>query len=299
MNPRFEPCPPTGSGVHRWFLSQANRCRLAGMQPATTFGILRDGSRQCGRPVPDPEIQAAVQTAYTSDWTPPYRGQGLMPSIQPQSKPWPEPDPIRIAKITDAGAGLAYLWEESPVRFDDNDSRAEELAALLFPGDPLLCIAKSLPADAATAPRSEWRGKLASLALIVPSPMSALTGTTKNGKESPRCLTNVGPRRFLVIEFDTGTIDSQAARLLYLREIAPLTLAVHSGGKSIHGWFFCAGVPEADLRCFMRRCVQLGADPATWTRCQMVRLPDGTRDNGRPQRVFYFNPATLRAYASA
>lgn len=299
MNLRFEPCPPAGGGVHRWCLSQANRCRWAGMQPAMTFSVLRDGSRRCGRPVPDPEIQATVQTAYASDWTPPYRRQGPLSSTQPQSKPWPEPDPNRIAKITDAGGGLADLWEESPLRFDDNDSRAEDLANALFPGDPLLCVAKSRPADAATAPRSEWRGKLAFSALIVPSPMSALTGITKDGWESPRCLTNVGPRRFLVIEFDTGTIDSQAARLLYLREIAPLTLAVHSGGKSIHGWFFCAGMPEADLRRFMRRCVQLGADPATWTPCQMVRLPDGMRDNGRPQRVFYFNPATLRAYASA
>ena len=123
--------------------------------------------------------------------------------------------------------------------------------------------------------------------------MSAPTGLTQDGRESERCLDNTGPRRFLVVEFDSGDIDNQAARLLHLRTIAPLAMAVHSGGKSIHGWFYCAGVPEDALRKFMSRCVTLGADSATWNRCQLVRVPEGRRDNGKPQRAFYFNPATI------
>jgi hypothetical protein len=130
---------------------------------------------------------------------------------------------------------------------------------------------------------------------MVPSPMAALKGKTKDGKDSPRCLDNTGPRRFLVVEFDSGDRDSQAGRLLHLGENAPLTLALHSGGKSLHGWFFCDGIPEADLRNFMEYCVMLGADSATWCRCQMVRIPDGRRNNGRRQTVYYFNPATIKA----
>jgi hypothetical protein len=38
----------------------------------------------------------------------------------------------------------------------------------------------------------------------------------------------------------------------------------------------------------MARAVRLGADKATWARCQLVRIPDGTRDNGNRQRVHYF-----------
>lgn len=124
--------------------------------------------------------------------------------------------------------------------------------------------------------------------------MSSNTGKTKEGKVSVRCLDNVGPRRFLVVEFDNGDLDSQAARLWHLAATAPLSLAVHSGNKSIHGWFFCQGIPDERLRNFMHGCVRLGADRATWLPCQMVRMPGGTRDNGRSQRVLYFNPKTLQ-----
>jgi hypothetical protein len=72
-----------------------------------------------------------------------------------------------------------------------------------------------------------------------------------------------------------------------------MVVAVHSGGKSIHGWFSCSGKPEERLRRFMRYTVRLGADPATWTRSQFVRMPDGKRDNGKPQRIFFFNPETI------
>jgi hypothetical protein len=245
--------------------------------------------------VPDREIQAAVEKAFESPMPQAHsRAAGLRPP-QPRPTPWPKPDPARIAEVTASGYGLADLWELSPIRFEDGDSHAEDLVDALFPGDPLLCVARAAPADAITQPRSAWRGQLPFCALVVPSSMTALTGLTQDGRESPRCLANTGPRRFLVVEFDTGDLDSQAARLLHLRSTAPLTLAVHSGGKSIHGWFYCAGIAEEALRHFMAQCVSLGADHATWNRCQLVRLPDGQRDNGRPQRAFYFNPSTLKA----
>ena len=104
----------------------------------------------------------------------------------------------------------------------------------------------------------------------------------------------MGPRRFLVIEQDAGTIDEQAAVLLHLAERAPLALAVHSGGKSVHGWFFCVGQPEEKLRSFMCYAVSLGADRATWTRSQFVRIPDGTRDNAQRQTVYFFSPEVLK-----
>jgi hypothetical protein len=67
-------------------------------------------------------------------------------------------------------------------------------------------------------------------------------------------------------------------------------MAVHSGGKSLHGWFFCAGECEETLKNFMRSAVLLGADRATWTRSQFVRMPDGQRENGARQTVYFFNP---------
>ncbi len=44
----------------------------------------------------------------------------------------------------------------------------------------------------------------------------------------------------------------------------------------------------------MRKAVSLGADPATWTRSQFVRMPDGTRDNGKRQTVYFFNGEVLK-----
>jgi hypothetical protein len=124
--------------------------------------------------------------------------------------------------------------------------------------------------------------------------MTARTGLTKEGKKSAHSLDNTGPRHFLVIEQDSGSEDEQAAVLLYLAERAPLVLAVHSGGKSIHGWFMAAGQPEERLHKFMRDAVSIGADSALWTRCQFARIPGGTRDNGNPQTVYFFNPEVLR-----
>jgi hypothetical protein len=184
------------------------------------------------------------------------------------------------------------LWEASPIRIEDDTSRAEEIVDALFPGNPLLCVGASSSVFK-TRTREELRGELAGLALIVPSPMIARTGTTQDGKESEHSLDNTGPRRFLVIEQDGGTVDEQAAILLHLAERAPLVLALHSGGKSIHGWFTAAGQGEDRLRAFMRYAVSLGADPALWTRSQFARLPDGTRENGKRQPIYFFNPSLL------
>src|SRR5260370_8640420 len=109
--------------------------------------------------------------------------------------------------------------------------------------------------------------------------MTARVGRTQNGKESAHTLEATGPRRFLVIEQDAGTIDEQAAVLLHLAERAPLAVAVHSGSKSIHGWFYCVGQPEENLRTFMSYALSLGADPATCTPSHSMRLPDGPRNN--------------------
>jgi hypothetical protein len=124
--------------------------------------------------------------------------------------------------------------------------------------------------------------------------MSAPTGKTKDGRTSAHALDNTGPRRFLVVEQDNGTADEQAGVLFHLASKAPLALAVHSGSKSIHGWFYCHGQPEERLRAFMRHAVEIGADHATWTRSQFVRMPDGTRDNGKRQSFCFFNPEVVK-----
>jgi hypothetical protein len=192
-----------------------------------------------------------------------------------------------------SGVGLVDLWEDSPVRFEDSDPHTEEGIDVLFPGDPLLCAGQS-DSVFATRLRSEWRGELTALQLIVPSPMTARIGLTQEGKESAHALSITGPRWFLVVEQDLGTVDEQAAVLYDLAQQAPLALAVHSGSKSIHGWFYCLGQTEERLRAFMAYAVSLGADYATWSRVQFVRMPGGRRADGAHQAVYFFAPEVVK-----
>lgn len=280
-------CPRSGGGVHSW-LFNVSRQLWAHRTRGEIIALLSAACADCGRHVPAREIESAVDRAQGCAWQP--TGRGFASPTAP-TKTWPSLDAKARAAITTDGPGLADLWEASPVRVEDN--RTEELIDSLFPGNPLLCCGKSSSVFDTKA-RELWRGELAGLQLIVPSPMSKLRGITKDGgKESAHTLDNTGPRRFLVCEFDTGTPDDHAALLLHLATRAPLVLAVHSGGKSLHGWFYCASQPEEKLRRFMAYAVSIGADPATWTRSQFVRMPDGTRADGKRQTTYFFNPEPL------
>jgi hypothetical protein len=217
-----------------------------------------------------------------------------------------------IEAVADAGNGVVDLWEASPVRLDSNIPKTDAIIDILFPGNPLLCCGWSRHYFG-TRPRRHWH-KLHELQFIVPNPMTKKYGLTKSGKLSAHSLENTGERRFLAVEFDFDpgrspaeaalfrslgrrrhdVRDLCAALLLHLAGTAPLALAVYSGGKSLHGWFHCAGEDEGWLRKFMDRAALLGADNATWGPSQFVRMPDGKRDNGRRQTLFYFNPSVIK-----
>jgi hypothetical protein len=225
-----------------------------------------------------------LKNSIGSAWQP--RPDRFAPA-SPASK-WPAVNHERREAIIHAGGALVDLWETSKPRIEDGAAHTEEIIDRLFPGNPLLCCGKSSQ-EFDTRSRESWRGQLAAMQLIVPSPMTAPTGMTKVGRQSTHSLSNTGPPRFLICEFDTGASDEHAAILLHLARFAPLVCVVHSGGKSLHGWFYVAGQPDDKVSKFFRYAVSLGADRATWTRSQFVRMPDGTRDNGKRQTVFYLN----------
>lgn len=285
-------CPRAGAGVHLWLFKVARQL-YAHRDRAEIVALLAATVADCGRHVSLSEIEAAVDKAKDCAWRPGTGRNGFLNSSTP-SRAWPNVNTKARAEIVADGGALVDLWEASPVRIESNEPRTEEIVDVLFPGNPLLCCGKS-NSDFDTKPRESWRSELSALQLIVPSPMLATTGLTKEGKKSAHTLSNTGPRRFLVVEFDIGTIDEHAALLLHLASRAPLVLAVHSGGKSLHGWFYCAGQAEEKLRRFMEYAVSLGADSRLWTPCQFCRMPDGTRDNGKRQTVYFFNPKPLEA----
>jgi hypothetical protein len=215
-----------------------------------------------------------------------------------------------IEAVADSN-GLVDLWEASPIRFESNEPNTDEIIDILFPGDPLLCCGWSRHRFD-TRSRNHWH-KLHDLQFIVPNPMTDRQGLTKTRKLSAHALSSTGPRRFLVVEFDfaqgstaearlLGKLEAEgrdvrdlsAALLLHLAEMAPLALAVYSGGKSLHGWFYCADVSEQTVSRFCRYAAALGADRATWLPSQFARMPDGLRDNGKRQSVYFFNPGVVK-----
>jgi hypothetical protein len=279
--------PRAGEGVHDWIFRVARQLH-AHLPAVEIVALLETRVANCGRPVPRHEIISAVQNSLASAWQPGQR------TTATSTAKWPSVNAEQREAIIKDGGGLADLWELSPVRIDDNRQHTEEIIDRLFPGNLLLCCGESSQ-EFDTRPRESRRGELALLQLIVPNPMTAPTGLTKEGKESAHTLSNTGPRRFLVAEFDTGTTDEHAALLIHLAGYAPLVCAVHSGGKSLHGWFFVAGQSEERVLKFFRYAVSLGADRATWTRSQFVRMPDGTRDNGKRQTVYFLNFKPIEA----
>ena len=275
--------PSAGAGVHAWLFSVARNLHPH-MPAPEIMALLKERTRQCGRTMPDREIQEAVRDSMACAWQP--RMDGAPAGVA--APKWPALDmELREAIISD-GVGVADLWEFSNPRLEDNRNRTEEVIDWLFPDNPWLCCGASTSCFD-TRRRDDWRGHLHQGQLIVPNPMTAKTGTTKAGCPSKHCLDNTGPRRFLVVEFDAGTLDEQAGILLHLSAYAPLVCVVHSGNRSLHGWFYVKGQPEAKVRDFFRYSASLGADAVTWTRSQFVRMPDGQRDNGRRQRVHFLN----------
>jgi len=277
--------PRRGGGLNQWIFKVA-RYLHAYRDQSEIIALLK--AVTLGEPIKHGEIERAVANSAVVAWRP---GET---SILKKKTAWPKVNQEQREAVIASGRELVDLWGASQMRLDDSCSHTEEIIDALFPGDPLLCCGAS-NSKFATRARSHWRGKLAELQFIVPSPMTLIQGITKEGRKSQHTLSNTGPRHYLVIEQDSGTIDEQAAILWHLAEkIAPLALVVHSGSKSIHGWFYCKGLDESRLRVFMHKAITLGADPATWTRSQFVRMPDGMRDNKIKQTAYLFNPEVIK-----
>lgn len=282
--------PRSGEGVHAWLFRMARQLHAHYQNSNELARLLTAAVSDCGRHVSLREIEDAIAHSAGCAWQP-----GTQVNAAPVRPPaWPKPNPEQIEAIARDGGGLADLWEVSPTRIEDNAAHSEVVVDRLFPANPLLCCGAS-QSDFDTRPREAWRGQLADQQFIVPSPMSTVLGHTKDGRPSKHTLSNTGPRRFLICEFDQGTTDTHAAILLHLGGFAPLVCVVHSGGKSLHGWFYVAGQPEDKVAKFFRYAAIFGADPHTWTRSQFVRMPDGTRNNGRRQTIYFLNFKPLEA----
>jgi hypothetical protein len=299
------------------------------------YQLLRDAyNPKCSPPWSEAELRYKITSAANTQPIKP-RGRLLdrdevisappeteIPAVQ-REPIWPRCEPDEADQIVRSGPGAHDVWEGSPCRFDDDQSHAEEIVDIIFPGDPLLCAGRA-PWDFETRRRNAWRRELAQLSLIVPNPMIAPSGLTRAGEASQHSLSATAKRIYLVVEFDFRENDSKARPTIWSQAVrgwrqdrislldACAALSAHlakrlpawllflsSGGKSGHSWFNTAGLSISKQCAFFDEAVRLGADPQLWLRSQFVRIPDGRRDNGKRQSILHFNPQNAISYALA
>jgi hypothetical protein len=280
MNTRPFPEPPH-DGINTWMLEASHWYRREGMTQSEAAQRLAAYDGTLRRPFKRNEISRAVEHAYNTK---------LDKSVHIERKvelpPWNCEETGRI--FNQSGTTAADLTVLSP-EASPQDLLPQQILSVLFPDpDGLLCVGKSAY-DFTTAPLRDhtalWQSQL-----IVPAYMTSPTGITQDGKPSAHCKANTGPRRYIVCDFDSPPPAEHAAIIEHLAKFRPLALALSSGGKSLHAWFPVSASVNDD-RLFWRLCIALGADPALYRNpSQFVRMPNGTRANGKRQHVVYFNP---------
>jgi hypothetical protein len=273
--------PAPGAG-HRWLFRVAVNLRHYHDAGACYELLRRCCNTWTRRAVPDEEIRKTVRKAYAcSDEAPAERS----------NLDWPTVDHAKVALV------LAKTPTPEWFRANETAGTAWEVLPTLFNPDELVCYGLAQNHAEVTTLQELLGLNPAAFQFIVPSPMRAKLGETQDGRTSKRCLANTGPRRFLVVEFDYLPKDSQAKILLHLGQLLHLRLVIDSAGKSLHGWYTCSltDYPVADttLALWFDQACKLGADAHTWTRCQWVRMPGGTRptEHGpQTQRILYWSP---------
>jgi hypothetical protein len=302
-------CPKSGSEdreVHRLMLKAANACRNRHLTADQAFEFI--DCHKTRNEKTQGEISEAVQKAYSTTV-----------SGKSAGKPkWPDVNLELVENIVSDANGFTVEDLKRSSAFPDRQSHCAEVVETLLGCDDrtLICIGWAKDRFV-TDDFANLKDQLPNAQFIVPSPMSARTWLKANGDSSAKGNANTGRRRNLVVEFDIKPVtdkgeptiwfplvekweaasiavkDAMAALIEHLRKQGPLMCVVDSGGKSLHAWFHCAGESEesgSSLHKFFEYAVSLGADRATWTVSQFVRMPGGKRDNGNRQTVLYYDP---------
>lgn len=266
--------PAAGRGRHHWLFRVAAKLHAAAWRPEKIREGLqaicadRGWEDRAGKTVED--ILAKLAGTDPADHANPFRID------------WPAPnEDARRARF------------DFPPLFDPDEGTGlapADVLPSLFPSNPLVCVGWDVNRFS-TLPLAAVLPNAHCAPFIVANPMTA--ERAPNG--SVRSIANASPRhlrRHLVVEFDTGDGRAeQAAVLSSLHTPAmPLVLAVWSGGKSIHGWFDTSRADPSLHVALFSLAAHLGADETLFDMSKLVRMPGGTRSNGQPQVILYFNP---------
>jgi hypothetical protein len=281
-------CDPaiSGAGGHNTTFRVA--CTLLHgfcLSPCAAFRLLKIYNEKCQPPWRDGELRHKILSAagagsskgrghlLDADANIPAPGSAAILVSSSPSPKWPTPDLDAIDRIARNGPGTFDVWENSPLRFESDAqkevSHTEQIVDVGFPADPFLCAGWSAWRFE-TRRRSAWRGLLSEMPLLVPNPMIAPSGITKEGKQSQHTLAATARRVYQVLDFDfaptdrngqptifvpllegwkadkISTLDACAALSVHLaRQLPSWLLFLSSGAKSGHSWFNVHGLPSA------------------------------------------------------
>jgi hypothetical protein len=207
---------------------------------------------------------------------------------------WPEANAELIGKVLEA---------TEPV-FDGESStglRPDEVLPRLFRTGELICTGADSE-RATVRPLQDVLADADCLQFICVNPMRGSLAVNNAGRPSPRCQNNVMARRYLVAEFDDAALTKrqQAQLASSLGHLAPLVMAVDSGGKSVHAWYYVESLSRQDQARFFVMCCLIGADQTRWDICGWLRMPGGLRVKADPstgsgqvacvrQRILFWN----------
>lgn len=286
----FPEFSPPNNGLHRYLFRYASMCAEEDIPLEDCQIQLEEcvDNLNYDRYVPPREITAAVADAYR--WVldgPPSETSARLPKYDNQA--------------------AKEIHQEWMTTIDDlekaSDKRppSEPLEAIrqLFGTDDLICIAKEINKPSVVSYKNLEKALMINCALkpqyIVPNPMRAKEGMSKDNRPSKRCLDNTGRKERCVFDFDAPKPIMHPSLVAYLSDYCGFLpeAVIHSGNKSLHAWWNCKDWSTQDIQTFEEEAARVGADPALLGdsgRCQFVRMPGGYRDNGKRQIIHFWNP---------
>jgi len=282
---------PPRTNIHHWVMRQARRIQILGYQHDYATKVLTAAVQECAglgllrRPVTPYDITSALATAYSTE----IDKQVAPPCVYDPISGWPSYiQPPRDEFDPDI---FARAVAESPVKGVADIPPSKGYWTDLFQPGSLLCVGDS--PQSFRVVKAEFLKDYGDAQFIVPNPLRAMTGTTKNGNRSAHCRDAMGSRHFIIIENDQGyTADEQVAAAFWLAKETEVTirLMVSSGKKSIHTWIDTRGIPDETVNAWFRLAVLVGADPRLIVPEQLCRLPGGLRpDTNTRQTILYCN----------
>jgi hypothetical protein len=290
-------------GTHAWIWEGALRLRSYKTQDESVE-LLLEATSHCDHGH-RAEIIDAVRNAYASAYAP------RLQIVRPKA------DHDLVNQIVSTALVTVKNLASRSAHSCSELLSAEYYLGALFPANSWICAGPS--ADQFHTERYDTWGKdkkwtLSACSFVVPSPMSGPCGRKQNSDQlSQKTNANTGPRHYAVLEWDFDlegpwteelsrwhnagltTFDCCTSLIAHVAKSFPLSMAVSSASKSVHGWWYCQDWPPEKLRTFHDLGRTLGCDPHLEVLSQFTRMPAGWNYHTETrQRVHYLDLSTIK-----